>query len=61
MKNLSYCRRTFIAFFAVTTLGLLGYFKGTDVSIPIATIAIGLAGANAYEKGSVKNQQYRND
>lgn len=62
MKNFTYCRRTFISAVGIITLGVLCYFKGIDVGTPIAVIAVGLAGANAYEKGNVsKNQNYRND
>ncbi len=52
MKNLMYCRRTFIATFSIILLTALGLVNKTDVSMAIATIAVGLAGANAYEKGA---------
>jgi hypothetical protein len=49
MKNFMLCRRTFIATFAVASLLVLGWVKGEDVAMGIATVAVGLAGANAYE------------
>lgn len=50
MKHLSSDRRTFIAFTCILILGVLGYTKGMDVAMAISTVAIGIAGANAYEK-----------
>lgn len=52
MKNFLYCRRTFVAITAILALFCLGYFKGTDVAMSIASIAIGIAGANSYEKAA---------
>ena len=44
------CRRTITSLFAIICLTSLGYAKGTDVSLAIASIAIGLSAANAAEK-----------
>jgi len=43
-------RRFVVSILAIIVLGGLGYTKGLDVAMSIATVAIGLAGANAYEK-----------
>lgn len=43
-------RRFTVAILACTYLWSLGYYKTMDVSMAIATVAVGLAGANAYEK-----------
>ena len=50
MLKIFKCRRSSLAVICIATLGFLGYSKGIDVSMAIATIAIGVAGANAYEK-----------
>jgi hypothetical protein len=50
------CRRSSIALICVLVLGSLGYFKGMDVAMAISTIAIGVAGANAYEKKPVNEK-----
>jgi len=44
------CRRSKIAIFAIMVLFYLGYEKGLDVSMAIATVSVGIAGANAFEK-----------
>jgi hypothetical protein len=54
MKNLWYSRRAYIATIAVLGLVYLGWSKGADVAMPIASIAIAVAGANAYEQGKTK-------
>lgn len=51
MKNLLYCRRTFTAFFSIISLVGLSAYNGFDPSMAVASIAVGLAGANAWEKG----------
>lgn len=52
------CRRSSIAVICILVLGGLGYLKGMDVSMSIATIAIGVAGANAFEKkGNTKDAE----
>jgi hypothetical protein len=49
MRKLMSCRRSLIAIFAITCLMVLGLYNGIDVSLSIASVAIGLAGANSYE------------
>lgn len=44
------CRRTITSLFAIMCLTTLGYTKEVDVSLAIASIAIGLSAANAAEK-----------
>lgn len=44
------CRRTFVSVLAIVCLTAVGVTKGVDVSAAIAAVAMGLAGANAYEK-----------
>lgn len=44
------CRRSSIAVICILVLGFLGYSKGMDVSTAIAMIAMGVAGANAYQQ-----------
>lgn len=50
MKYFMVCRRTFIAVFAISCLTGLALANGFDPSMAIASVAIGLAGANAAEK-----------
>lgn len=50
MRHLWNCRRTAIAVIAIAALTLLGYSKGMDVAMALGTVAIGVAGANAFEK-----------
>lgn len=50
------CRRTVTCLFAITCLTALGIVKGFDTSMSIASVAIGLAGANAYEKSKLVKQ-----
>lgn len=47
------CRRSKIALTAIAALTYLGYSKGLDVSSAIALVAVGVAGANAYQKKGV--------
>lgn len=44
------CRRTITSLFAIVCLTFLGVKNTTDVSMAIASIAIGLSAANAAEK-----------
>jgi len=44
------CRRSKIALYSITILAALFAFKGVDTSTAIASIAIGIAGSNAWEK-----------
>lgn len=46
------CRRSSLAVICILALFTLGYLKGMDVASAIAMIAMGVAGANAYEKKS---------
>lgn len=43
------CRRSSVAVFAIACLFILGYFKGVVVAEAIATVALGVAGANSAE------------
>ena len=54
INNLMYCRRTFIALVALGCLTLLGIQNKEDVAASIAAVAMGLAGANAFEKKEKK-------
>ena len=49
------CRRSVIALVAIVACGALGAHLGEDTSGAIAAIAIGIAGANAYQ-GSKKQE-----
>ena len=45
------CRRSKIAIFAILCITALGiYNKDASVAVSIAAVAVGIAGANAYEK-----------
>ena len=60
MKNLTMCRRTFIAFTGILACVALGIFThSADASTAIALITASLAGANAYE-GAAKSKTYQN-
>ena len=61
MIHLFKCRRTFIAFAGMILLGCLAFFKDIDTSIAIASIAVGLAGSNAYEKRISTSPKYRSN
>jgi hypothetical protein len=50
MKHIWTCRRTTIAIIAIAALTFLGYSKGMDVAMALGTVALGVAGSNAYEK-----------
>lgn len=51
MNRLFTCRRTFVAVFAICCLTGLGLYLGdTSVASSIAIVAVGIAGANSYEK-----------
>lgn len=55
MKQLLYCRRTFIAIISIACLTALGMVRGMDVAMALASVAIGLAASNAAENG-MKNR-----
>lgn len=58
MKYLLSDRRTFIAFISIVLLFILGIkTNSVDVAISIASIACGLAGANAWEKRKQNNDK----
>lgn len=50
MKHLIECRRTFIAFFAISCLTALGILIDANVAGSIATTALAIAAANATQK-----------
>lgn len=49
MKKILNCRRSMIAVWAISCLTLLGYLKAAEVAASIASIAIAIGAANAYE------------
>lgn len=55
------CRRTLIALFAIGCLTALGLYKGQDVAMPLATVAIGLAASNAAEKAAASRSSFRKE
>jgi len=52
MKSLLSCRRTYIASLAIGCLTALGIHNNIDVSMALASVAIGLAAANAGENAA---------
>lgn len=56
MKKILECRRSSLALIGMLLLTILGYTKGADVAVAIATISIGVSGANAFEKKGGSNQ-----
>lgn len=52
MKHLVECRRTYIATLALGCLTALGLHNNIDVSMALASVAIGLAAANAGENAA---------
>ena len=56
MKSILKCRRSIVSILGIGALTFLGYSKGIDVAMAIATISIGLSGANAFEKSKQPNQ-----
>ncbi len=54
MRTVWFSRRSWIATISVIGLVALGLVKGIDVSMALASIAIGVAGANAYESKTDK-------
>lgn len=47
MKKFMQCRRTFVGVVAIVCLTALGVAVNADVSMAIASVAIGIAGSNA--------------
>ena len=56
MRSMWTCRRTWIAFYAITSLAVLMYTRDVDTSTAIAAIAMGIAGANSAEKAMAKRK-----
>lgn len=55
MKNFLFCRRTFIATFAVGGVIAIGcYTKDVKACWALAAISTSLSAANSYEKSNVK-------
>lgn len=52
MRRIFLCRRTYVATLAITSLAVLGVWRGIDVSMAIASVSVGLAGANAFEESA---------
>jgi hypothetical protein len=59
MKNLLYCRRSAVALIALGVLSAMAFLKDMDTSVAIASIAMGLAAANAGE--AVGKGRYRRE
>ena len=59
MKYFAVCRRTFIAVFSILCMTGLSVVNGFDPSMAIASVAIGLAGANAAEKAMTARGEKR--
>lgn len=49
MKTLWYSRRTFISALSILAIAVVGVHNHIDVSMALASIAIGLSASNAYE------------
>ncbi len=58
MKQLLYCRRTFIALLALGSLVLIALYNHCDTSMAVASVAGLLASANAAE--SAMKSKYEN-
>jgi hypothetical protein len=54
MFAITSCRRTFIATLGLLGLFALGYTRGVDVSVPVASICAAIATANATERAVSK-------
>lgn len=53
MRNFLFCRRTFIATLAIGAMTVIGCYVGdVDACYAIASVAVSLAAANAYEGAS---------
>ena len=57
MKHIWTCRRTGIAVFGICILGAALIMGKADTSMAIASIAMGLAAANSFEKKGSKPKQ----
>lgn len=56
MKYLFYCRRTLTSMLGIVCLTFLGYYHNQEVAMAIATVTVGLAGANAYQRAYESRQ-----
>jgi len=54
-------RRTVVALVGIGTLLVLGIKKDFDVSLAIATVCCGVAGANAYESSKIGKKDERDE
>jgi len=54
MSKIWSCRRTFVAVLAILCLTGLGIFSAATVAPSIATVALAIAGANAFQKSQEK-------
>lgn len=61
LKTLLYCRRTLIALFSIGCLTAIGLYKDHDVSVALASVAIGLAASNAAEGAAKSRQSFRKE
>lgn len=50
MKYIYTCRRTFLSVVSILCLTFLGYYAKAEVAGALATIVIGVAGANSFQK-----------
>jgi NhaP-type Na+/H+ or K+/H+ antiporter len=61
MKHIWKCRRTFVSMVSLGALVVLGLVNHADVAGAIATVAVGLAAANAGEAAMGKKKEAPND
>ncbi len=61
MRNILLCRRTFIAVLSIGCLTALGIYRDIDVSMALASVAVGLAASNAAEGASKARFSYRKE
>lgn len=61
MKNILFCRRTFIAVLSIGCLTALGIYKEHDVSMALASVAVGLAASNAAEGAAKTRLTFRKE
>lgn len=61
MKSFLYCRRTFIAVISMGCLTALGILKTYDVSMALASVAIGIAVSNAGENAMKSRATFRKE
>lgn len=61
MRNILICRRMFIAVLAICCLTGLGVYRDIDVSMAIASVAVGLAASNAAEGAAKSRSAFRKE